>query len=688
MANGPLPMPLPRSIVIHGHYYQPPRENPWLDMVEAEPSAAPAHDWNARIEQECYRAVGAARVPGAGGRIAGIENLYAWTSFNVGPTLLEWLEHAAPDTYAEMLAGDRESVLRLGHGNALAMPYHHAILPLSTRREKVIEVRWGIADFRRRFGRAPAGMWLPETAVDEETLDVLAQEGISFTILAPHQVLTPPPGGLPGLVTTLSGRHLAVFLYDGGISHDVAFGPLVRDAEAWAERLLAPAPDGEPVALVSVATDGETFGHHHAFGEMALARTIARMRERPEVVVENFASFLARHPATHPVTLVAPSAWSCPHGVERWRSDCGCRMAPDQPTQQRWRTPLREGLAALAAGCHRIYAEEAPALLRDAVAALDGYGSVLGSGADALRAYVEGQLRPGLPAEGRVRAAELLELERGALRSLTSCAWFFDDIAGIETLQVLRYAAWAIGLAGADGVELEQALTRTLARAESNQRTMGTGQDIYLQRARPHLAPPLRIGAGLAAARRLAPAAAASPAWVLRGPDADATLVNRRTGRQHPLCIELREAGLTLEVTVSEKDGPVIPLGLADLPEVPREAVGSVLRARALETLLSADERAGLARGEALLPVVRHALIRRVQGLEVDRGAERLQAIWSLLTILEQLGQAVPFEAQTHFYRIWRRGPADDAPMAELAGRLGFVVRRDSGARGIEAASR
>jgi hypothetical protein len=670
-------MPLPRSIVIHGHFYQPPREDPWLDEVEAEPSAFPAHDWNERIEQECYRAVAAARLPGHGGRIARITNLYEWLSFNFGPTLLEWMERAAPETYQAVLAADRASRERLGHGNAVAMPYHHAILPLSSRREKVTEVRWGIEDFRRRFGREPAGMWLPETAADEETLDVLAQEGIQFTILAPHQVEPVPARGLPGTVRTLSGRSIAVFVYDGPISHDVAFGPLVRDATSWSARLLAvPEPHGqEPPALVSVATDGETYGHHHHFGEMALAMTLEHMRETPGAIVENFASFLARHGAEQEVRLVGPSAWSCIHGVERWRSDCGCRMAHDPPTNQRWRTPLREAVGWLTATCHALFDRDAPALLTDPDAALAGYGGVIGAGAEAVRYYVQSAARPGLSAEALIRAGELLEMERGALRTLTSCAWFFDDIGGLEPLQVLRYAAWVIGLGGSEAHMLEEGFTRRLAPAESNVRSLGTGRDIYLLRARPHQPPPARIAAGLAAARRVAPDAATSATWALEGEDEALRLTNLRTGRSYGLSVSLEYGGLALLATVRSPllDSPVA-LPLADLPDRQRAAITGLLRGEALGRLLSPGERAGLQRGDPLRPIVRQALQRHVAELATDRKNDTRHDVVELLLMLEQLGQAVPFEVQTQFYRIWRAGETDDAGMAELAGRMGFVT--------------
>ena len=377
-------VPLP-SVVIHGHFYQPPREDPFLDEVETEPSAAPFHDWNQRIERECYRAVVAARVSSGDGRIERLVNTLQSISFDVGPTLLEWMEREARATYEAILAADRESADRLGgHGNAIAQPDHHTILPLATRRDKETEVRWGIADFRRRFGREPEGMWLPETAVDVETLEVLAGEGIRFTILAPHQVARVPNGGRPGLCRLPGGAAIAVFVYRGDASHAVAFGGALHDGVAWGNALAgdAAAPDvpvaaggsssarrgrktpssvARPETLLSIATDGESYGHHHKFGEMALARALDQLRAR-DIRIESFGAFLARNPPVDDVELVAPTSWSCAHGVGRWKEDCGCRVDATRNPSQAWRAPLREGLESLAATLHQLYEREARAM--------------------------------------------------------------------------------------------------------------------------------------------------------------------------------------------------------------------------------------------------------------------------------------------------------------------------------------
>ncbi|HMH83137.1 MAG TPA: DUF3536 domain-containing protein [Gemmatimonadales bacterium] len=445
-----------RSVVIHGHFYQPPRDDPWLGTIPLERSAAPFHDWNERITRECY---------------APVAPSLASLSFDFGPTLLAWMERHAPETYAAVLAADR--------GNAIAMPYHHTILPLSPRRDKVTEVRWGIADFQRRFGREPEGMWLPETAVDAETLDVLAAEGIRFTILAPHQVERAPANGRPVWHRTAASRRIALCLYDGALSHGVAFGPLVRDAAAWVERLTT-----APQDLVAIATDGETYGHHHREGAVTLARVLETLAQRADVRVESFAAFLSRQPPQEDVPLVAPSSWSCPHGVERWRADCGCRVAPERASQQRWRAPLRAALDWLAHELHAIFEAAAGALLVDPWAARDAYGAVLGATDDAVARFWDEWLRRSADPSARARAHDLLELERHALRMFTSCGWFFDDIAGLESVIVLRSAARAIDLAGPEAARLEAGLLERLALAPSNDPAVGSGRELYLQRVK------------------------------------------------------------------------------------------------------------------------------------------------------------------------------------------------------------
>lgn len=655
------------QIVIHGHYYQPPRENPWLEEVEVEPTATPFHDWNERIEHESYRAVCAARLPGRDGRIGEIINTLAWTSFNFGPTLLTWMEIAAPDTYRAMLEADRESVERLGHGNAVAHPYHHAILPLSTRRDKVTEVRWGIRDFRRRFGREPEGMWLPETAVDDETLDVLAEHGIKFTILAPHQAQPLPPDGLPGLYRTSGGREIALFFYDGDLSHGVAFGELIRDAGLWLSRIRGRR------GIVSIATDGETYGHHHKFGEMALARVIHALRspspraERgtgAEVgtgeVVTNYAAILARSPASHSVTLNAPSSWSCAHGVERWRSECGCKLETSLPTQQKWRIVLRETLDWLAGEIHAIYQREGSAIFDDVWEARNQYD-------------------PAGENEGSSqRARELLELERHSLLLFTSCAWFFDDLARIEPVQVLRYAARAIELSGADAARLEAEMVRRLAAASSNDPLEGSGADIYLRRVKPRIPHEVRLAAGLALVASLghepgdgnarAFDSAAQPAghsgWLIR-------LKHRRTGREH----EYRVAILDREIEVALAEaamGATLSWRLVegDLWDRHRTLAQQARLSRTISSSLTDGEREAVVRGETTLPdAARSALITAVTDLSPQGVARSLRLI-DLLSLLEQ---SIPFDAQTEFDRARKRlNPDQQLALSELARRLGF----------------
>ena len=438
--------PQPGLVVIHGHFYQPPRENPWTGRVDAEPSAAPDHDWNVRITREAYQPL----VP-----------VYEYLSFDFGPTLLDWMDRNAPSVLVNVALADRASRER-SPGNALAMPYHHIILPLATRRDKETEVRWGIAHFKRLFRRDPVGFWLPETAVDRETLDVLAAEGIKFTVLAPHQVSKPPKHGLPARIDLGNGRSIAVFVYDGRLSHDVAFGPLTTDADRWIDTLEATPPG----AIASIAVDGETFGHHHKGGDSTLATVIRRLRQSKKVLITNFALALAKYPPTTTVDLVEPTSWSCPHGVERWRRECGCRIHTDRPSQQKWRTGLRFAVEWLAHEVHEIYARE---------------GRALPGGP---RAFLEAAGATG-PVPGDENTARLIEMERGVLRAMSSCGWFFDDIAGLEGRQVLRYAAHAISLAGADSARLEAGFIEQLGDARSNDPAAGSAVDVFRSTFQP-----------------------------------------------------------------------------------------------------------------------------------------------------------------------------------------------------------
>ena len=469
----------PAAVVIHGHFYQPPRDDPWTDRTRTEPTAAPFDNWNERITAECYAPLAAA-------------GAFAWLSFDLGPTLARWLERERPEVHEGFVRGDRDSRARLGHGNAIAQPYHHIILPLASRREKETEVRWGLRDFERRFGRCAEGLWLPETAVDTPTLEVLAAGGVAFTILAPHQVVEPPPGGL-GRVRLGGGREISVFVYDGRLSHGVAFGELLEGGDAWFEALRAAADAG--VGLVALATDGETFGHHHRGADRALLGIIARVRRSRRAKLENFASVLARAGETPVVRLREPSSWSCAHGVERWRADCGCKMAPHEESRQRWRGPLRTALDGLATGLREAYGSLAPGRLSEPGPAVVDLGAFLGT-PDGLEAFARAAAAEG---EGD-KALALLQIVRDRAAMFTSCAWFFDDVAGIEPTQVLGYAAHALDrlatLAPERAAALEASFLEALAAAEANDPDVASAADIYTSEygeGRRMTSPPLRF---------------------------------------------------------------------------------------------------------------------------------------------------------------------------------------------------
>jgi alpha-amylase/alpha-mannosidase (GH57 family) len=507
-----------RLIAIHGHFYQPPRENPWLEAVETQDSAHPWHDWNERITAECYGPNASARILDGRDRIRWIVNNYASISFNFGATLFSWLAAKSPETYAAILDADRLSMERFsGHGSALAQAYNHVIMPLASARDQRTQVRWGIRDFESRFGRKPEGMWLPETAVDVASLEALAAEGIAFTVLEPHQALrhrtigetkwTDANGGIdPTCVYRCklpSGRSIDIFFYDGPISRAVAFEQLLARGENLAHRLAgAFSPARSHTQLVNIATDGETYGHHHPNGDMALAYALHYIEERGLARLTNYGEYREQHPPTCEVEIAENTAWSCAHGLERWRSDCGCNTGAGAGWNQQWRTPLRAALDWLRDQAAEIFEREGALVLRDPWQARDEYIDVV---LDRRDEHVDAFLaRHALPAPhgaalhanpgeshpaslGPQRSAltanrilELLEMQRNAMLMYTSCGWFFNDVSGIETVQVLHYAARVAQLAEKiAGRNLEPELLMRLDRARSNLPQHGTARQIY-----------------------------------------------------------------------------------------------------------------------------------------------------------------------------------------------------------------
>jgi alpha-amylase/alpha-mannosidase (GH57 family) len=464
-----------RYVCIHGHFYQPPRENPWLEHVELQDSAYPFHDWNERVTAECYAPNAVARILDGAGRILRLVNNYASISFNFGPTLLSWLEQEEKDVYRLVLEADRQSQERFsGHGSALAQVYNHVIMPLANWADKVTQVRWGIRDFEKRFGRRPEGMWLAETAVDNETLEVLAEEGIRFTILAPHQAARVRPvragaqqaaaarsedqewtdvtGGKidprRAYVQKLpSDRSIALFFYDGPASRAVAFEGLLRKGENLAQRLLSVFNSEEQPQLVHIATDGESYGHHATHGDMALAYALLWIESSEQARLTNYGEFLEKCPPQWEVQIVENTSWSCVHGIERWRSNCGCNSGRPGWSQA-WRGPLRAAFDKLRDTIAPKWQEAAGKLFKDPWAARNAYiDVVLDRSPEMLRRFFEGHASRPLNESEQVTARKLLELQRNALLMYTSCGWFFDEISGLESTQVLAYAGRVLHLA-------------------------------------------------------------------------------------------------------------------------------------------------------------------------------------------------------------------------------------------------
>lgn len=505
-----------RYICIHGHFYQPPRENAWLEEVEVQDSAYPFHDWNERITTECYAPNSVSRILGTQREIINLVNNYASMSFNFGPTLLSWLERHNPQTYEAVLEGDRLSQIRFsGHGAALAQVYNHVIMPLASSRDKRTQILWGIADFVHRFKRQPEGMWLAETAVDLETLDIMAEFGVQFTILAPSQAnrirkigeeqwhdvqnaRIDPRRAYRCLLP--SGRTIALFFYDGAISQEIAFTGLLDNGERMAERLLTGFSDTEETQLVHIATDGESYGHHHRDGDMTLAYCLYHIDHKSDVSLTIYGEFLERFPPCYDVEIFENSSWSCCHGVERWRNDCGCNSGLHPEWNQLWRAPLRGALDWLRDNLTTIYEKQAGRFLEDIWIARDRYIElILDRKLAAKVLFVQKHASSPPGTKDVITIIKLLEMQRYGLLMYTSCGWFFDEVSGIETMQIISYAARAIQLAKeVGGIDLGETFKHLLKRTPSNLPELGNASVAYTRFVEPAILNLVRVGAHFA----------------------------------------------------------------------------------------------------------------------------------------------------------------------------------------------
>lgn len=507
-----------KYVCIHGHFYQPPRENPWLEYVELQDSAYPYHDWNARITEECYRQNAASRILGPDRKIIEIVNNYESISFDFGPTLVYWLESHAPDVYEKVLEADRISREKFsGHGCAIAQAYNHIILPLANARDKHTQVVWGIQDFRRRFQREPEGMWLPETAVDLATLEVLVDYGVKFTILAPRQAKRTRKIGagrrwrdvgendvdttVPYICTLPSGRQIVLFFYSGRPSHDIAYGGLLHSGENFARRIMEAFPQEDGQAhLAHVATDGESFGHHHHHGDMALAYCLHHIQENRLAKITTYGEFLAKFPPEYEAEIWENSSWSCAHGVERWRGNCGCAADPSRSGRQQWRAPLRHAMDWLRDKIAEVYEARMSKYHPDPWKIRNEYISVINDrSAENVRNFMTKATGRELNQEDKVTFLKLLEMQRNGLLMYTSCGWFFDNLCGIEAVQVMMYGARAMQLCHEiQSWNLEPEFKGMLQNAPTDTRPFTNGREIYEAYVEPARIDLHRVGAHFA----------------------------------------------------------------------------------------------------------------------------------------------------------------------------------------------
>jgi len=506
-----------RYICIHGHFYQPPRENPWLEDVELQDSAYPYHDWNEKITEECYRQNANSRILGPDRKIIDIVNNYSKISFDFGPTLFLWMEKHVPEVYERIIEADKESCkLFSGHGAALAQAYNHIIMPLANSRDKDTQVAWGTHDFEQRFGRKPEGMWLPETAVDIETLEILTNYDIRFTILAPHQAKRIRKIGdkewinidknnldstRPYLCKLSSGKAINLFFFNQQVAQDVADGRILQNGEVFAKKIVSILDqNGRQSGLAHIATDGETFGHHYRYTDMALAYCLHFIETNNLAKITVYGEFLDRFPPQFEVEIYENSSWSCPHGIERWKSNCGCHYGRYPSGKQQWRKPLREAMDWLKNQLAPLFENRMVQYVSDPWEARNNYISVINNrSSDNTEGFLSKITRTGLSYEEKVQILKLLEMQRNALLMYTSCGWFFDDMCDIETIQIMNYASRAIQLAKEiENKDFEPNFEDILQKAQTNAKTFTNGKEAYKALVKPNSIDLNRVGAHLA----------------------------------------------------------------------------------------------------------------------------------------------------------------------------------------------
>jgi alpha-amylase/alpha-mannosidase (GH57 family) len=722
----------PIALVVHGHFYQPPRENPWTDRVPREPSAAPEHDWNERILAECYRANAFARLHGARDTVRALINNYAHMSFNVGPTLARWIEHRDPTTIERMRAGDEDQRRRLGRGGGIAQVWGHPIAPLLSPRDRRTQIAWGLQDFETRFGRKSEGIWLPETAADPATLEALIEAGVAYTVLAPEQIAAVRPAGerwTPVTRDTVdtgrayrwmhgdgSGRSIALCVFDGPLSRELAFGTATRDSESFLAHAKASALRSTSGAqrLVLAASDGELYGHHKKFADLMLAHAAAVESARAGVAMTNLGAFLAAAPPTWEAELAKGpfgegTAWSCGHGLGRWQRHCGCAMRSPAESgwSQAWRTPLRAALDLLRDRAAVMFEDMGGELFKDPWAARDGYGTVLDAPMPQREKFIRAHGRPALRSDGAAglrRAKLLLELQRSALLMYASCGWFFDDVAGVESALCIRQAAFVLDvwktLGGTPPVKEVQ---DRLAEAKSNLPHAGTGADVF-RRVTEHRTTPAHAVAAVALGELTGLTAGSAngetliPGYVVREPDnssgravvtGKATVQHARTGESTTLTYEARaKSPLVLTCKVGKET-----ITLASLPDEAREPIALALLARLVsaksvsakdcQRALELARTSGAAgdRTSALYHPAFADLLPRLLD-ELPPGGADDEAVSTLAEVLDAVPEAARTEAQKRaqewawhgLVTVSTKGKAPSLALRGFAEKLGLAV--------------